>query len=113
MIPSYHPPQLHCIDIVNTVVYHSYMTTIQVRTEDKTKKAAQLILSKLGLDLSTAINIYLVQIIEKKGIPFDVLTENGLTPAEEDEILKELASAKRSKKSYASAEEAHRAILGA
>jgi len=89
------------------------MTTIQVRTNERTKKTAQQILKKLGLDLSTAINIYLVQIIEKKGIPFEVLTENGLTPAEEEEILKELASAKRSKKSYASAEEAHRAILGA
>ncbi len=89
------------------------MATIQVRTEEKTKKAAQLVLSRLGLDLSTAINIYLVQIIEKKGIPFEVVTENGLTAAEEDSILEEFASAKRSKKSYATAEEAHRAILGA
>ena len=89
------------------------MTTIQVRTNERTKRTAQQILEKLGLDLSTAINIYLVQIIEKKGIPFEVLTENGLTPAEEEEILKEIASAKRSRKSYASAIEAHRAILGA
>ncbi|OGJ63895.1 hypothetical protein A3C37_03165 [Candidatus Peribacteria bacterium RIFCSPHIGHO2_02_FULL_53_20] len=88
------------------------MTTIQVRTEDKTKKAAQLILRKLGLDLSTAINIYLVQIIEKNGIPFEILTENGLTPAEEEEILKELAWAKKHGKSYASAKKLHEAILG-
>ncbi len=89
------------------------MTTIQVRTQDTTKKAAQLILSRLGLDLSTAINMYLVQIIEKKGIPFEILTENGLTTAEEKEILKDIASARKSNKSYASAKEAHRAILGA
>lgn len=88
------------------------MTTIQVRTDEKTKKTAQHILKHLGMDLSTAINVYLVQVILKKGIPFEVVTENGLTPAEEKEILRELASAKRSKKSYASAEEAHRAILG-
>jgi addiction module RelB/DinJ family antitoxin len=87
------------------------MTTIQVRTEDKTKKAAQLILGKLGLDLSTAINIYLVQIIEKKGIPFEIMTKNGLTPQEEDDMLKEIAWAKKHGKRFASAKELHRAIL--
>ncbi|MFA5800439.1 MAG: type II toxin-antitoxin system RelB/DinJ family antitoxin [Candidatus Peribacteraceae bacterium] len=87
------------------------MTTIQIRTNAKTKKTAQHILEKLGLDLSTAINIYLVQIIEKKGIPFEVLTENGLTPAEEDEILKELAWTKKHGKKYSSAKKLHEAIL--
>lgn len=92
-------------------MYYSDMTTIQVRTQEKTKKAAQLILGKLGLDLSTAINIYLVQIIEKKGIPFEILTENGMTVAEEDEILKEIAWAKKYGKKYSSAKELHEAIL--
>lgn len=87
------------------------MTTIQVRTNEKTKKTAQHILAKLGLDLSTAINIYLVQIIEKKGIPFEVLTENGLTVAEEKEIVKELAWAKKYGKRYSSTKEMFRDIL--
>ncbi len=86
-------------------------STIQVRTNPVTKKNAQRILGKLGLDLSTAINMYLVQIVVKEGIPFEILTENGLTVAEEDRILQEIASAKRSKKTYSSAREAHRAIL--
>ena len=87
------------------------MTTIQVRTKEKTKKAAQRILEHLGLDLSTAINIYLVQIIEKKGIPFELVTENGLTPAEEREILKEMEWALNHGKRYASAKEMHEDIL--
>ncbi len=87
------------------------MTTIQVRTKEKTKKAAQRILESLGLDLSTAINIYLVQIIEKKGIPFEILTENGMTPAEEREILKEMEWALTHGKRYASAREMHKDIL--
>ena len=87
------------------------MTTIQIRTEEKTKKSAMQILEKLGLDLSTAINIYLVQIIERKGIPFEVVTENGLTTSEEKNILKELAWAKKHGKRYASAKELHDAIL--
>lgn len=87
------------------------MTTIQIRTKEKTKKAAQRILETLGLDLSTAINIYLVQIIEKKGIPFEILTENGMTAAEEREILNEMESALKHGRRYASAKEMHRDIL--
>ncbi len=88
------------------------MTTIQVRTNEKTKKTAMQILDKLGMDLSTAINIYLVQIIERKGIPFDVVTENGLTRKEEAAILKDLQSARKSTKKYSSAKALHKAIVG-
>ena len=86
-------------------------STIQVRTNEKTKRAAQQILHKLGLDLSSAINIYLVQIIETQGIPFAVLTENGMTLAEEEKILKEIAWTKKYGTRYKSAKELHKAIL--
>lgn len=87
------------------------MTTIQVRTDEKTKKTAQQILGKLGLDLSTAINMYLVQIIVKQGIPFQILTENGFTPAEERKILKEAEWARKHGKRYTSTKEMFRDIL--
>lgn len=87
------------------------MSTIQIRTDEKTKKVAMRILEKLGLDLSTAINMYLVQIIEKKGIPFEILTENGFTQVEEKKILEEIALAEKSGKRYASAKEMHEDIL--
>ncbi len=86
-------------------------TTIQVRTDLATKKTAQLILEKQGLNLSTAFNMYLCKIIEKNGIPFEVVTENGLTPAEEKAILKDMAWAMKHGKRYASAKEMHAAIL--
>ena len=86
-------------------------TTIQVRADAKVKKSAQLILGKLGLDLSTAINIYLVQIVEKQGIPFQILTENGMTPAQEKKILKEIDWAMKHGKRYSSAKEMHEDIL--
>lgn len=87
------------------------MSTIQVRTDERTKKSAQRILDKLGLDLSTAINIYLVQIIEKQGIPFEILTENGMTPAQEKKILQEMEWAKKHGKRYKTAKEMHDDIL--
>ena len=103
---------LQCIDNVITTIYTASMTTtIQVRADAKVKKSAQLILGKLGLDLSTAINIYLVQIVEKQGIPFQILTENGMTPAQEKKILKEIDWAMKHGKRYSSAKEMHEDIL--
>lgn len=87
------------------------MTTIQVRTQAKTKKNVQKILSELGLDMSTAINIYLVQIEKQGGIPFPVLTENGMTLKAEREVLAAAEDARKSKKSYSSAKEMFNDIL--
>ncbi len=87
-------------------------TTIQIRTKQNVKKGAQKILSTLGLDLSTAINMYLVQVIRHKGVPFEVRTENGMTPAAEAAILAEMKWAEKYGKRYSSIEEAHRDILG-
>lgn len=87
------------------------MTTIQVRTNDVIKRAARQVLSKLGLDLSTAINVYLIRIIAKQGIPFEIVTENGLTPAQERKILREEAWAWKYGKRYHSAKELHDDIL--
>ena len=39
------------------------------------KKQAQELFADLGLDLSTAINIYLKKAVEKQGIPFEVTRE--------------------------------------
>lgn len=63
------------------------MTQIQIRIDEKTKKDAQAILSDIGMDLSSAIKVYLKQIIITKGIPMQLLTENGLTVAQEEAIL--------------------------
>lgn len=73
------------------------MTQIQIRIDEKTKKDAQAILSDLGLDLSSAIKVYLKQIVIYRGIPMQLLTENGLTVAQEQAILRAAAEAKRGK----------------
>ena len=91
--------------------YTVSMTTIQVRTEAKTKKAAQKVLKELGLDLSAAINMYLVQIVMMQGIPFELRTVNGFTPAQERKMLKEMEWALKHGKRYRSAKEMHDDIL--
>jgi DNA-damage-inducible protein J len=71
------------------------MATIQVRIDPKTKKEAQKVLDKVGLDMSSAIKVYFSQIVISQGIPFPILTENGLTIQQEREILKASEEAKR------------------
>jgi len=63
------------------------MTTIQLRIDESTKKAVKRTLDKLGLDLSSAIKIYLMQIVIRKCIPFPLITENNITPEQEIAIL--------------------------
>lgn len=64
------------------------MSTIQVRIKDSTKKSAKKVFDKIGLDMSSAVKIYLHQVIITQGLPFRLVTENGLTPEEERDILK-------------------------
>lgn len=85
------------------------MTNIQIRIDEKTKKTAKKIFDDLGIDLSTGIKLYLKQVIIVKGIPFKLITENGLTPKEELEILKASEEA-RSGKNVTDAMEANEAI---
>ncbi len=70
------------------------MSTIQIRIDEKTKKSAKKVLDQVGIDMSSAIKLYLNQITIRHGIPFQILTENGLTPRQEKEILKASEEAK-------------------
>jgi DNA-damage-inducible protein J len=47
-------------------------TNINIRTDSELKSNAQSVLSSLGLDLSTAINVYLSQIVYRQAIPFEI-----------------------------------------
>lgn len=73
------------------------MSTIQIRIDGETKKSAKKVLDKLGVDMSSAIKVYLKQIVIHQGVPFKLVTENGLTAQEENQILKASDEAKRGK----------------
>jgi len=71
------------------------MSTLQVRIDGETKKSAKKVLDKIGMDMSSAVKVYFKQIVITQGIPFQLLTENGLTIQQEQEILKASEEAKR------------------
>jgi addiction module RelB/DinJ family antitoxin len=46
------------------------MTTLSIRIEEKTKKDAAKTLHALGIDLSSAVKMFLNQVVIDKGLPF-------------------------------------------
>ena len=48
------------------------MTDINIRISDETNKRANELFQSLGMDMSTAVNIFLHQCIEFNGLPFAV-----------------------------------------
>ena len=85
-------------------------TTINVRTETATKREAQKIFKRMGLDLSSGVNLYLTRVVQDKALPFTPRTINGFTHEFEVQILRESAYAEKHGKRYRTVEEAMRAI---
>lgn len=71
------------------------MSTIQVRVDTQVKRSANRVLGALGLDMSTAVKLFLRQVAHRQGIPFLLLTENRFTLEEEQAILDAAQDARR------------------
>ncbi|MFA5789322.1 MAG: type II toxin-antitoxin system RelB/DinJ family antitoxin [Candidatus Gracilibacteria bacterium] len=92
------------------------MTTINIRTDEKRKKLATAIFNEMGLDMSSAIQLFLQQVIITKSIPFPIRTVNGFTPEQEKAILDDMREleadiADGKAKSYSSSEEMAKDLL--
>jgi len=69
------------------------MANINIRIDQKLKKAANEVFANVGLDMSSAVKLFLTQTVITKKIPFQVRTVNGFTLKQEEEMLKDLAEA--------------------
>lgn len=47
-------------------------TNLNIRTDKEVKDAAERIFSEIGINMTTAVNIFLRQTIRSNGIPFDL-----------------------------------------
>ncbi len=61
-------------------------TSVNVRTTKEIKKGAEVILSGLGLNISSAVNLFLKQVINYRGIPFNLRLPNRETLNAMDDI---------------------------
>lgn len=76
------------------------MSTLSIRIEEKTKKEAIKTLAALGLDMSSAVKMFLNQVVIEQGIPF----KPSRTPREvREEYDTEVAWALKHGKRYSSA----------
>jgi len=78
---------------------------IQVRVNAQVKKNAQKALKSMGLDISTAVNMLLHQVVITQRMPFEGRTVNGFTREQEQMYLKEAAWAEKHAKRYDSVDE--------
>lgn len=53
------------------------MALLQVRIDENEKEQASSIFKNLGLDLSTAVRMFICKSILEKGLPFEVKAENN------------------------------------
>ena len=62
----------------------------QVRIDENLKKQATELFSQLGMDMSSAMNIFLRQCVMRGGLPFEVIV-----PQYKFEVLEAMEEAKR------------------
>ena len=83
---------------------------INVCTDTETKKQAEILLEQMGLNMTTAINMYLRRIIMEGGIPFEITANvpNSLTANAIEEGRK--IAKDKNVESFESADELRRSI---
>lgn len=47
-------------------------TNMNIRMDSDVKKQAQELFSSLGMDMTTAINVFLIQAVQCQGLPFEI-----------------------------------------
>lgn len=97
---------------LSEVCYTYRMTTIQIRIDEKTKKKAKKVFGDMGLDISTGIKVYLNRVVKDERIPFVLQTENGYTPKQERQMIRETEWAEKHGKRYTSVNEIMKEFFG-
>lgn len=82
-------------------------TTVNVRLEKKIKAEASKTLAGLGLDMSTAVKMFLYQVVAEQGIPFKPTKNPATIRARWDAQVKEALKGPK----YKTAEELCLAIV--
>ena len=55
------------------------MTRVSIRMDEKLRKEADIILHELGLNISSAVNIFLKQLVRQRSLPFTPTLETSWT----------------------------------
>lgn len=74
---------------------------LNIRIEKEIKSKSEKIFEALGLNMSTAVNVFLRQVIQENGIPFEVKLNAtpDFEPCEDSDVETEKNSVKKTKES--------------
>ncbi|MDR1125695.1 MAG: type II toxin-antitoxin system RelB/DinJ family antitoxin [Deltaproteobacteria bacterium] len=67
------------------------MATLQIRLDDSLQTRAREVATGMGLDLSTAVRIFLTQMVTENGLPFQPHTDTFYSPANQAALRRSLA----------------------
>lgn len=84
------------------------MTTLNIRIEENLKAKANKTFSKLGLDMSSAVKLFLAQSVKENGLPFTPTNDVSIIKAKWD---KEVVGALKNGKRYSSGKDLLNDIL--
>jgi DNA-damage-inducible protein J len=87
-------------------------STLQIRIDKKTKEEAQKTFRSMGLDLSSGIKMYLSQVINRKEIPFKVLSAEYWSDEKKTKIINESKEAIKNGQGFRTAKDLHKGIVG-
>ena len=82
------------------------MANINIRIDEKIKKDAEKVFKSLGLNPSTAINLFYIQVIRTNSIPFELKADepNELTKSAIEEV-EEMDNGKKESKTFSNVNE--------
>lgn len=89
----------------------SLTSAINIQIDSETKRKATDILNDLGLSMSTAINIFLRQVIKKDGLPFDVNNNSNDDLLDAIEEIRDMINNPQNYPSYTNREDLKKALL--
>jgi DNA-damage-inducible protein J len=66
----------------------AYTTNVNIRMDEDLKKLADQLFAELGMNMTTAINIFVRQAVNLGGIPFDIVKKDAFYSDYNQTILK-------------------------
>ena len=66
----------------------AHTVNVNIRMDEDLKKLADQLFAELGMNMTTAINIYVRQAVNRGGIPFDIIRKDAFYSDYNQTILK-------------------------
>ena len=64
------------------------MTQVNIRMDEQVKSQAEVIFDDLGLNMTTAINMFIKKVIRENGIPFDLKADSFYSEQNMNELAR-------------------------